>query len=39
VRLRAGVDGTENLLVTGIRSLDCPARSQSLPRLRYLNDG
>ena len=28
--------GVENLTPTGIRSPDCPARSQSLYRLRYL---
>jgi len=28
--------GAENLAPTGIRSPDCPARSQSLYRLRYL---
>jgi len=28
--------GAENHAPTGIRSLDCPARSQSLYRLRYL---
>jgi len=27
--------GTENLAPTGMRSLDCPARSQSLYRLNY----
>ena len=27
--------GSENLAYTGIRSPDCPARSQSLYRLRY----
>ena len=27
--------GAENLALTGIRSLDCPARSESLYRLRY----
>jgi len=27
--------GAENLALTGIRSLDCPARNQSLYRLRY----
>jgi len=27
--------GAENLTPTGIRSSDCPARSQSLYRLRY----
>jgi hypothetical protein len=32
---RAGLDGVENLASTGIRSPDCPARSQSLYRLSY----
>ena len=31
----AGLDGTENLAFTGILSLDHPARSESLCRLRY----
>jgi hypothetical protein len=32
---RAGLDATENLTPTGIRSPDRPARSESLYRLRY----
>jgi len=34
--LRPAWTGVENLAPTGIRSLDRPARSQSLYRLRYL---
>jgi hypothetical protein len=32
---RAGLDGAENLVPTGIRSADRPARSESLYRMSY----
>ena len=35
VGLRAGLDWCGKSRPTGIRSLDCPARRQSLYRLRY----
>jgi hypothetical protein len=35
---RAGLDGTENLTTTRIRSTDRPARSKSLYRLSYPNN-